>query len=51
MKTKIALAVVGLAAFTSLPALAQDADHSWSKTYAVTGKPTLNLETLTPECR
>ena len=30
---------------TSLPALAQDADHAWSKTYTVTGKPTLNLET------
>jgi DUF4097 and DUF4098 domain-containing protein YvlB len=45
MKTKIALAVVGLAALTSLPALSQDADHSWSKTYTVTGKPTLTLET------
>jgi DUF4097 and DUF4098 domain-containing protein YvlB len=45
MKTKIALAAVGLIALTSLPAPAQDADHSWSKTYSVTGKPTLNLET------
>jgi DUF4097 and DUF4098 domain-containing protein YvlB len=45
MKTKIALAVLGLAAFTALPALAQDADHSWSKTYPVIGKPALTLET------
>ena len=45
MKTNIALVVAGLAAFAALPALAQDADHSWSKTYPVTGKPTLALET------
>jgi DUF4097 and DUF4098 domain-containing protein YvlB len=45
MKTKIALAVAGLAALTALPALAQDAEHLWSKNYALSGKPTLNLET------
>jgi DUF4097 and DUF4098 domain-containing protein YvlB len=45
MKTKTALAIGGLAVLTALPALAQDADHLWSKTYSVTGKPTLNLET------
>jgi hypothetical protein len=59
MKTKIALAAAGLVALAALPALAQDADHSWSKTYTVTGKPSLSLETgdanvqLSPcgECR
>jgi DUF4097 and DUF4098 domain-containing protein YvlB len=45
MKTKIALAAIGLAATTSFMALAQDSDHSWSKVYPVTGKPTLTLET------
>jgi hypothetical protein len=45
MKTKIALAVAGLALLTSLTALAQDSDHSWSKTYPVTGKPSLIFET------
>jgi hypothetical protein len=45
MKTKIALAAAGLAAITSFTALAQDSDHSWSKTYRVTGKPTLTFET------
>jgi hypothetical protein len=45
MKTKLTLAIAGLAMLISLPVLAQDSDHSWSKTYPVTGKPTLNLET------
>lgn len=45
MKTKITLALIGIAAFASVTALAQDADHSWSKTYPVTGKPTLTFET------
>jgi DUF4097 and DUF4098 domain-containing protein YvlB len=45
MKTKIALAAASLAALSALPILAQDADHAWSKTYNVTGKPTFNLET------
>lgn len=49
MKTKLSVAlsaaVAGLAMLTSLSALAQDADHSWSKTYTVTGKPTLTFET------
>ena len=44
MKTKIALAAASLAALSVLPILAQDADHTWSKNYSVTGKPTLNLE-------
>jgi hypothetical protein len=44
MKTKLTVAVAALAMLTSLPVLAQDSDHSWSKTYAVTGKPTLNFE-------
>ena len=45
MKTKYAVALAGLAIFSSLTALAQDPDHSWSRTYPVTGKPTLTLET------
>jgi hypothetical protein len=45
MNTKLSLAVVGLAVLTSLTALAQDSEHSWSKTYPLTGKPTLTLET------
>jgi hypothetical protein len=45
MKTKYALAVAALAVLPSLTAHAQDPDHSWSKTYPVTGKPTLTLET------
>jgi len=45
MKIKIALAAASLAALSALPVLAQDADHAWSKTYTVSGKPTLNLET------
>ena len=45
MKMKMALAAGSLAALSILPGLAQDADHSWSKNYPVTGKPTLNLET------
>jgi hypothetical protein len=50
MKTKTALAVAALevtalALLTSLPARARDSDHSWSKTYTVSAKPTLNFET------
>ena len=44
MKTKYALPLAALAVF-SLTCLAQDPDHSWSRTYPVAGKPTLNLET------
>jgi hypothetical protein len=45
MKAKIVLAVAGLALLTSLTARAQDSDHSWSKSYPVTGQPTLDFET------
>jgi Putative adhesin len=45
MKTKHALALGGLAILSSLTALAQDPDRSWSRSYPVTGKPTLTLET------
>ena len=45
MKTKLALAALGLAALASCAAHAQDSDHTWSKTYPVTGKPTLTFET------
>jgi hypothetical protein len=45
MKTKLPLAVLGLAVLTTLTAVAQDSDHSWSKTYQVAGKPTLTFET------
>lgn len=45
MKIKIALALAGVAALAAIPALAQDADHLWTKSYPVSGKPTLNLET------
>jgi hypothetical protein len=45
MKTKYALPLAVLAVFFSSTALAQDPDHSWSKTYPVTGRPTLTLET------
>jgi hypothetical protein len=45
MKTKTALTVAALALLTSCTLLAQDADHSWSKTYPVSGKPTLDFET------
>ncbi len=45
MKTHALVASVALALLTAIPALAQDADHSWSKTYHLTGQPTLNLET------
>jgi Putative adhesin len=45
MKIKIALASIGLAAISSFTAFAQDAEHTWSKTYPVTGKPTLTFET------
>jgi len=45
MKTQWTVALAGLALLASLPALAQDADHSWSKTYPITGKPTLTFET------
>jgi hypothetical protein len=45
MKTKYAGALAGLVILCSLTALAQDPDHSWSRTYPVTGKPTLTFET------
>jgi hypothetical protein len=45
MKAKSVLAAAGLALLTSITALAQDSDHSWSKTYPVTGKPSLIFET------
>jgi hypothetical protein len=45
MKTKYTAVLAALAISSSLTALAQDPDHSWSKTYPVTGKPTLTLET------
>ncbi len=45
MKTKYALPLAALAVFASLTGLAQDPDHSWSRTYPVSGKPTLTLET------
>ena len=45
MKTKLARAFAALAMLTALPVLAQDSDHSWSKTYPVTGTPTLTFET------
>jgi len=45
MKTKTALTVAALALLTACTLLAQDADHSWSKTYPVSGKPTLDFET------
>jgi hypothetical protein len=45
METKYAVALTGLAILSSLTALAQDPDHSWSRTYPVTGRPTLTFET------
>jgi hypothetical protein len=45
MKTKYALPLAALAAFSSSAGLAQDSDHSWSRTYPVEGKPTLTVET------
>ncbi len=45
MKTKYALPLAALALLSSSAGLAQDSDHSWSRTYPVTGKPTLTLET------
>src|ERR1700733_2541577 len=45
MKTNYVVPLAGLAILSSLTAVAQDPDHSWSKTYPVTGKPTLALET------
>jgi hypothetical protein len=45
MKTKHVPALAVLAVLSSLAGLAQDADHSWSKSYPVSGKPTLTLET------
>ena len=45
MKTKLALTLAGLVLLPALTTLAQDADHSWSKTYPVTAKPTLTFET------
>jgi hypothetical protein len=43
MKTKLAVALGALTLLSS--AFAQDSDHSWSKTYPVTGAPTLTFET------
>ncbi|MGB9029773.1 MAG: DUF4097 family beta strand repeat-containing protein [Acidobacteriaceae bacterium] len=45
MKTKTVLAAAALALLSACTILAQDADHSWSKSYPVTGKPTLDFET------
>jgi hypothetical protein len=45
MKTNYALALAALALLSPVTGLAQDSDHSWSKTYPVTGKPTLTIET------
>jgi hypothetical protein len=49
MKIKIALALASVAALAAIPALGlaqtQDADHLWTKSYPVSGKPSLNLET------
>ena len=45
MKTNYALQLAALAVLYPLTGLAQDPDHSWSRTYPVTGKPTLTLET------
>ena len=45
MKAKFAVALAVLASLSSLTARAQDPEHSWSKTYPVTGKPTLTFET------
>ena len=45
MKTKIALLLAGAAALASMPVFAQDADHLWTKSYEISGRPTLNLET------
>ncbi len=45
MKTKHAVALAALAVLSLSTGLAQDPDHSWSRTYPVTGKPTLTLET------
>jgi hypothetical protein len=45
MKTKTVLAAATLALLSACTLLAQDADHSWSKTYPVSGKPTLDFET------
>jgi VCBS repeat-containing protein len=45
MKTPCTVTLAGLALLSWLPAGAQDADHSWSKTYTVSAKPNLSLET------
>src|ERR1700685_3887435 len=45
MKTNYALALAGIADLSPFTCIAQDPDHSWTKTYPVTGKPTLTLET------
>lgn len=37
--------MAGAAALAAMPVLAQDADHLWTKSYPVNGRPTLNLET------
>jgi DUF4097 and DUF4098 domain-containing protein YvlB len=44
MKNRIALLLAGAAALAAMPTLAQDADHLWTKSYSVSGRPTLNLE-------
>ncbi len=45
MKTKCAVSLAALTILSSLTTLAQDPDHSWSKTYPIDGKPTITLET------
>lgn len=45
MKTKIFVPLASLAMLCSLSLLAQDSDHSWSKSYPLTGRPTLTVET------
>ena len=45
MKTNCVLALAALAVLSPFTGLGQDPDHSWFKTYPVTGKPTLTFET------
>lgn len=45
MKSKFILAAVTLASATSIAALAQSGEHSWSKIYPVSGKPTFAFKT------
>jgi len=44
MRTMISLASLCLLATFPYTVYAQNSDHSWSKTYAVTGKPSLTLD-------